>query len=104
MADDLSPQDRDLITRTILSEAGKDGDAGMAAVASVIKNRLTSGQYGGSPSEVVLQPNAFSAWSLPRTDPNNPSRWSTKNAEYQKAAGLVDSVWKGDIPDSTGGA
>jgi Cell Wall Hydrolase len=104
MADDLSPQDRDLITRTVLSEAGKDGDAGMAAVANVIKNRLSSGQYGGSPSEVVLAPNQFSAWSLPRTDPNNPSRWSTKNVDYQKAAGLVDSVWKGDIPDSTGGA
>jgi hypothetical protein len=104
MADDLSPQDRDLITRTILSEAGKDGDADMAAVASVIKNRLASGQYGSSPSDVVLAPNQFLAWSLPRNDPNSPQRWSTKNGDYQKAASLVDSVWSGDIPDSTGGA
>jgi hypothetical protein len=104
MADDLSPQDRDLIARTMLSEAGQDGPAGMAAVASVIKNRVESGQYGASPSDVVLQPRAFSAWDLPRNDPNNPSRWSTKNPQYQQATTLADSVWSGDTPDPTGGA
>ena len=104
MADDLSPQDRDLLARTVLSEAGTDGPQGMAAVASVIKNRVASGNYGASPSDVVLQPGQFSAWGLPRTDPNNPSRWSTKNTDYQKAAGIVDSVWSGATPDPTGGA
>src|ERR1700688_4394369 len=104
MADDLSAQDRDLLTRTVLSEAGTDGAPGMAAVASVIKNRIASGNYGASPSDVVLQPGEFSAWGLPRTDPNSPSRWSTKNPDYQKAAALVDSVWAGKTPDPTGGA
>lgn len=105
MADnDLSPQDRDLLTRTVLSEGQQDGAPGMVAVASVIKNRVTSGGYGDTPHDVVLAPNQFTAWSLPRNDPNNPSRWSTKNPDYQKAAAIVDSVWSGQTPDPTGGA
>jgi hypothetical protein len=105
MADNaLSPQDRDIVARTMLSEAGQDGPQGMAAVAAVIKNRLQSGQYGASPSEVVQQPNAFSAWSLPKTDSNNPSKWSPKSPQYQQASSIADSVFSGQIPDPTGGA
>src|SRR6202035_1429673 len=104
MPDALSPQDRDAVTRMILSEAGQDGPDGMAAVASVVKNRVQSGQFGATPSAVVAQPNAFTAWSLPKGDPNSPTRWSAKDPQYQKAAALVDSVWSGKVPDTTGGA
>lgn len=102
--DTLSPQDRDLVARTILSEAGNDGDAGMAAVASVIKNRVDSGQFGSSPSRVVLAPGQFEPWSLPRQHPNNPSRVATSSPDYQHAASIADSVWAGTVPDQTGGA
>ena len=101
---DISDSDRDLIARTVLSEAGNDGPEGMAAVAHVIKNRIDSGRYGKTASDVVLAPKQFEPWSLRRNDPNHPSRWSTKSDDYQQAAGLVDSVFSGQHDDPTGGA
>jgi spore germination cell wall hydrolase CwlJ-like protein len=51
---DLSGNDLDSVTRTILAEAGENAmPASMAAVASVIRNRLAAGGYGKSPSESV---------------------------------------------------
>jgi hypothetical protein len=37
----------------------------MAAVASVIRNRLAAGGYGRSPSEIVHAPYQFEAWNPP---------------------------------------
>jgi spore germination cell wall hydrolase CwlJ-like protein len=34
----------------------------MAAVASVIRNRLAAGGYGRNPSEIVHAPNQFEPW------------------------------------------
>ena len=100
----ISPTDLDLVTRTALAEGGVDGDAGIAAVANVVRNRLGSGQFGATPSDVVLAPNQFSAWSLPANDPNNPNRFSAQNPQYQHAAQIVGSVFTGQVPDITGGA
>ena len=102
--DPLSPQDQDLLTRTVLSEAGQDGMPGMAAVASVIRNRVASGQYGADPSDVVLAPKQFSSWSLPGNDPDSPSRWKSDSPQYQQASQIVNSVWSGKTSDPTGGA
>lgn len=98
---DLSPADRDLITRTVIGEAGNEPDEGKAAVTSVVLNRLRSGRYGNTASGVVLQPNAFEPWSTRRgellaIDP--------KSKAYQGARSIVDSVVAGDVPDPTGGA
>jgi hypothetical protein len=58
---DLSGNDLDSVTRTILDEAGENAmPASMAAVASVLRNRLAAGGYG-------LPPKAFrpqSTWLL----------------------------------------
>jgi spore germination cell wall hydrolase CwlJ-like protein len=57
---DLSGSDLDSVTRTILAEAGGNATpASMAAVASVIRNRLAAGGYGRTPSEIVHAPNQF---------------------------------------------
>ena len=54
---DLSGADLDSVTRTILGEAGPSATpASMAAVASVIRNRLAAGGYGRTPSEIVHAP------------------------------------------------
>lgn len=92
------------MTRTVLSEAGQDGTPGMTAVASVIRNRVASGQYGSDPSDVVLAPNQFSSWSLPGNSPDSPSRWKPQSPQYQQASQIVNSVWSGKTPDPTGGA
>jgi spore germination cell wall hydrolase CwlJ-like protein len=56
----LSGADLDNVTRTILGEVGQNATpASMAAVASVIRNRLTAGGYGKSPTEIVHAPNQF---------------------------------------------
>jgi len=61
---DLSGNDLDNVTRTIIAEAGQNGTpASMAAVASVIRNRLAAGGYGKTPTEVVHQPYQFTPWN-----------------------------------------
>jgi spore germination cell wall hydrolase CwlJ-like protein len=54
---DVSGNDLDNVTRTIMAEAGENATpASMAVVASVIRNRLAAGGYGKSPSEIVHAP------------------------------------------------
>lgn len=60
----LTGSDLDNVTRTIIAEAGQNGTpASMAAVASVIRNRLAAGGYGKTATEVVHQPYQFTPWN-----------------------------------------
>jgi spore germination cell wall hydrolase CwlJ-like protein len=76
----------------------------MAAVASVIRNRLAAGGgYGRSPAEIVHSPYQFEAWNPPggtgpalTADPKSPA--------YRQAAALAQGVFRGVIQDQTGGA
>ena len=71
---DLSGDDLDNVTRTIMAEAGENATpASMAAVASVIRNRLAAGGYGRTPSEIVHAPYQFSPWNP--NPGNDPSRF-----------------------------
>jgi spore germination cell wall hydrolase CwlJ-like protein len=101
MPSDLSARDRDLMIRTILGEAANQGPRGQAAVAHVILNRTAEGNYGATPSHVVLAPNQFEPWStkskeLMAIKPTSPA--------YQQAGDIVDMVAGGEIPDPTNGA
>jgi|HubBroStandDraft_2_1064218.scaffolds.fasta_scaffold00063_13 spore germination cell wall hydrolase CwlJ-like protein len=100
----LSDNDRDLLARTMLSEAGIDGDDGMKAVAAVIKNRVNSDAFPNSIADVIHQPGQFSAWGLPRTDPNNPNNFGKKNPNMLRAGAIADSVFAGQGPDPTNAA
>jgi spore germination cell wall hydrolase CwlJ-like protein len=58
---DLSGNDLDSVTRTILAEAGENATpASMAAVASVIRNRLTASGYGKTPLRSSMRPTSSS--------------------------------------------
>lgn len=97
----LSPQDRDLIVRTVIGEAANEPVQGQAAVAHVIFNRLNAGEWGKTPSDVVLAKGQFEPWQvrsreLLAIDPASP--------EYKNAARVVDSVVSRETPDPTGGA
>ena len=71
---DLSGDDLVNVTRTIMAEAGENATpASMAAVASVIRNRLAAGGYGRTPSEIVHAPYQFSPWNP--NPGNDPSRF-----------------------------
>lgn len=99
-----SASDLDLVARTILAEGGSDQAPGMTAVANVIRNRLQSGQYGGSIPTVVYSPGQFSAWSLNRRDPNYPGGFSARDPNYQQAYQIAQSVFSGQNQDPTHGA
>lgn len=89
------------MVRTILGEAANEPPQGQAAVASVILNRVASGKYGKSASDVVLAPNQFEPW-------NNRSKElmaiKPTSSQYQNVSDIVDMVNSGDIPDQSQGA
>ncbi len=92
----ISPEE-DILTRTVIGEAGGEPPVGQRAVASVIRNRIN--QSGGNISDVVFAPNQFEPWNnatvrakLEGLDPASP--------QYQAALANV----RADGDDPTGGA
>lgn len=94
---DLDPRSRDLAVRTILGEAGREPDDGQVAVAAVMLNRLKSGKYGKSLSDVVLAPNQFEPWSRPEAR-QRMLAFSPDDPAYQRAAAALDRALSGDDP------
>ncbi len=94
----MDPTQRDLAIRTIIGEAANQSPKGQRAVASVILNRLRSGKYGSTVSDVVLAPHQFETWD---TNPDLLNIAET-SPEYQAAASAFDTAEQG--ADPTGGA
>lgn len=90
-----------MMIRTIIGEAGNQSPEGQAAVAHVIMNRVAGGQYGSSPTDVVLAPNQFEPW---QTRSSQLKAISPKSTQYQNVGKIVDAVADGLDPDFTGGA
>jgi spore germination cell wall hydrolase CwlJ-like protein len=96
--DPPSGDDRDMLARTVLAEAGNQGPVGMQAVANVSRNRAVSGQFGGDTLPGVIQkPNQFEPWNtaqgrarMAAIDPNSP--------QYQQATQAIDRAYTGDDP------
>ena len=97
--------DDDHAARTILTEAGNQGDIGMAAVGHVIKNRASSGKYGDTVADVVTAPKQFSPWNEENKGTAvDPRRISPESPSYQKAMDIWNKVKSGDVEDPTKGA
>lgn len=90
---------RDALARTLIGEAGNQGDEGMLAVGGVVMNRAR--QRGLPPEQVVLERNQFEPWGNPETARRLLSI-SPDSPEYRRAAALADRVLQGE--DVTGGA
>jgi hypothetical protein len=99
--DGISDQDRDYIIRTVIGEAGDQPPVGQAAVTSVIMNRVNAGNYGKSPTDVVLAPSQFEPW---QTRSKELMSIPTNSPEYQNVGKIVDGVLSGSTPDPTNGA
>lgn len=100
----VDPQSRDLAIRTIIGEAGGESADGQAGVASVLKNRLASGQYGKDLESVIYAPKQFSLWN-----PGDPAgkmalAVDANSDQYKNVGKIFDGVMSGDTPDPTGGA
>jgi spore germination cell wall hydrolase CwlJ-like protein len=100
----LTPQGRDVSTRTVMAEADNQGPVGMAGVADVMRNRAVSGGYGGNTmGEVATAKNQF--------EPHNTAAGRQKMQSYNPmspayagAQSAVDTASIGSRPDVTGGA
>lgn len=94
----MDPIDRDLIARTVVGEAANQPFEGQQAVAAVILNRLNSGRFGKSISDVVFAPSQFEPWQTRRGEleaikPDSPA--------YVRAAEAIDAALR---HDNTAGA
>lgn len=90
----MDPRDRDLAIRTIIGEAANQPFAGQQAVGNVILNRVNSGRYGGSISDVVFAKNQFEPWMTRRNElmaitPDSPA--------YARAAQAFDAANSSDV-------
>lgn len=97
---DLSQQDLDLITRTVIGKAGQEPGLGKAAVAAVILNRMRQ-KNAADAGSIVLAPKQFTAWN---DRPAELAAISPQSRAYQEAYNIVRNVAGGSIPDPTGGA
>lgn len=105
MADlSLTPEQLDVLTRTVLGEARGEGQLGMEAVAHVLNNRAQSGQFPSDPALVARQPNQFSTWNDVSRGGNNPQQFSPSSPLYQTAQQAIQNVFGGNSPDPTYGA
>lgn len=104
----MSPTDRDYAIRTVLAEAGENSSpVSQAAVANVIKNRLSSGKFGGNVTSIVTAPYQFEPWLYAGkgSKTNDPTRFSQNSPAYQDAGRIVDAVFsQANAPDPTNGA
>lgn len=100
----VDPQHRDMLIRTVYGEAGNQPLAGQAAVAAVVKNRMASGQFGGSDIPSVVQAkNQFEPWNTPDGKARMMSL-RPDDPRYQQIGAIVDGVLSGNSPDPTNGA
>ncbi len=84
---------------TVIAEAAGDGRQGMAAVASVIKNRAAA--RGISPGDVVRQPSQFEGYENPRESSRKAQQDPAVRTEAEK---ILQGVFDGTLQDPTGGA
>jgi hypothetical protein len=100
----LTPEGRDISTRTVLGEAANQGDKGMAGVADVMRNRAVSGGYGGQTMDRVAQAKGqFEPW-MTEQGRQRMASYKPQGQPYQDAQAAVDGAAIGSRPDITGGA
>jgi spore germination cell wall hydrolase CwlJ-like protein len=99
----LSQEDRDRVIRTIWGEAANEPAAGQEAVANVIRNRVLTGRWGNSATDVVLARSQFEPWNTAAGRERMQSL-SPNSVAYQAIGAIVDRVFSGQSPDNTHGA
>lgn len=97
-----SNNDLDILAWTMLGEAGGEGPNGMGDVGHVILNRLETGKYGSSISEVARANKQFSTWNTGEGGNNPRGRYPKNSAEFKKAREIAEQVVAGAIPGPPG--
>lgn len=97
--------EREILAKTIQAEAGNQDYKGKLAVAEVIANRVQSGRWGDSLTEVIMAPGQFSAWNSVTgyaggEQGQNMDRIRPSKAAYKAA----DEILSGKYKQQTDGA
>lgn len=98
-------KDHDVLARTLWGEARGEGLDGMAAVASVIMNRVhIGGWWGDTVAGVCQHPWQFSCWNA--NDPNREKLLAvtTTDPQFADAVMIARVAIAGELRDRTHGA
>ena len=97
--------EREILAKTIMAEAGSQSKKGMLAVGAVIDNRRRSGSYGEKYSDVILAPGQFSPWnSVTGFAGGEQGQDMGKIKPSKEAYEAADKVLKGGYTDVTNGS
>ena len=98
--------DVEILALTLQAEAAGEGFDGMLAAGSVIMNRASSGNYGGSNvRDVIMKPGQFSAWNGVTGYAGGEGAIDMDRLKPTKAAlKAAEQLLSGQYEDVTGGA
>ena len=101
-----TPNEREILAATLQAEAGGEGYDGMLAAGSVIRNRASSGKYGGNTIEgVIMKPGQFSAWNGVTGYAGGEGAIDMGSLQVgDEAYAAADAILSGQYEDKTGGA
>ena len=100
-----NPDDREMLAKTLMAEAGGEGAQGMLAAGAVIDNRRKAGGYGNDWQGVIMKPGQFSAWNGVTGYAGGKGGLNMDGMKPSQAAYQVaDALLSGRYDDPTGGA
>jgi len=97
----LSAEDREAITRVSYAEASNQGEAGLAGVVYTILNRLISGEFGKTITEIVNAKHQFEPVHRVGGWQNLPIATDEQKAKINT---IITLALEGHLPDVTKGA
>lgn len=97
--------DREVLARTLIAEAGNQGPLGMLAAGSVIMNRARTPGYGDGVRGVIMKPGQFSPWnSVTGYAGGEQGQDMAAIRPTSEAYSVADRLLSGQYEDPTGGA
>ncbi len=106
----FSPSDLDMVAKVIAAENREGSPREQAAIASVMRNRVISGGFGGNNIMSVLTARTknggfqFTPLGIKKGEPNSPYDVDPNDPVYQSARTIAQEVFSGRTKDPTSGA
>ena len=102
---DWRTDDRELLARILMAEAGNQGPTGMTAVGNVVMNRANTGGYGGDIRGVIMKPGQFSPMNSVTGYAGGEQGQDIDSLRPSDTSYMVaDALLSGNAGDLTGGA